>query len=246
MSPHHYPHLVKRWKALARRAGLRLLPFAEADGVPLFYMETPALAERDGLYLSAGIHGDEPAGTEGLLAWAEKNAARLRTLPLLIFPCLNPWGLTHNTRTDSAGLDLNRNFHRRHPVVTAVRRIVGKRRFAASVNLHEDYDAEGLYLYEVTRSSGCGEKLIAAASRALPHDPRKRIEGRGARNGLIRRHVTAKTFAKIGVPEAIWLYFEHTEHAFTIETPSEFALERRVAAHVAALDAVAREKLRGV
>jgi hypothetical protein len=243
MSPHHYPHLVHRWKALARRAGLRLLPLAEADGFPLFYIETPALAERNGLYLSAGIHGDEPAGTEALLAWAEKNAARLRTLPLLIFPCLNPWGLTHNTRTDSAGIDLNRNFHRRHPVVTTVRRIVGKRRFAASVNLHEDYDAEGLYLYEVTRLNGCGEKLIAAARRFLPHDPRPRIEGRAARNGLIRRHVTPKFFAKFGVPEAIWLYFEHTAHAFTSETPSEFALERRVAAHVAVINAVVREKL---
>ena len=244
MSPHHYPHLVHRWRALARRAGLRLLPLAVADDLRLFYIETPALAEREGLYLSAGVHGDEPAGTEALLAWAEKHAARLRTLPLLIFPCLNPWGLTHNMRTNSAGLDLNRNFHRRHPVVTAVRRVVGKRRFAASVNLHEDYDAEGLYLYEVTRSSGCGEKLIAAAGRDIPHDPRKRIEGRAARNGLIRRHVTPEFFAKFGTPEAIWLYFEHTENALTVETPSEFALERRVAAHVAVLDAVVREKLR--
>ncbi len=244
MSPHNYAHLVHRWKALACRAGLRIQALAEADGFSLFYIETPALAERDGLYLSAGIHGDEPAGTEALLAWAEKNAPNLRTLPLLIFPCVNPWGLTHNTRTNSEGLDLNRNFHRRHPVINAIRRIVGKRHFAASVNLHEDYDAEGLYLYEVTRSSGCGEKLIAAASHSLPHDPRARIEGRSARNGLIRRSVTAKTFAKIGVPEAIWLYLEHTDHAFTTETPSEFAIERRVATQVAVLDAVVSEKIR--
>ena len=244
MSPHHYPHLLHRWKALARRAGLRLLPLADAAGLPLYYIQTPALAERGGLYLSAGIHGDEPAGTEALLAWAESHAARLLTMPLLIFPCLNPWGLTHNTRTDSAGLDLNRNFHRRHPVITAIRRIVGKRRFAASVHLHEDFDAEGLYLYEVTRTIGYGEKLIAAAKHILPHDPRPRIDGRTARNGLIRCRVTRKTFAKIGFPEAIWLYFEHTDHAFTTETPSEFALERRVAAQVAMLDAVVCEKLR--
>ena len=244
MSPHHYPHLLKRWKKLARSAGLRLLPLADTDGLPLFYIQTPALSERDGIYLSAGIHGDEPAGTEALLAWAENHAARLRSMPLLIFPCLNPWGLTHNTRTDSTGLDLNRNFHRRHPVINAIRRIVGKRRFAASVHLHEDFDAEGLYLYEVTRTIGYGEKLIATAKHILPHDPRARIDGHTARNGLIRPSVTRKTFAKIGVPEAIWLYLEHTDHAFTTETPSEFALERRIAAQVAMLDAITREKLR--
>ena len=243
LSPHNYRHLIHRWKALARRAGLRLRLLAEHDSLPLYYIATPALAEVGGLYLSAGIHGDEPASTEALLAWAENHAARLRTLPLLLFPCLNPWGLANNSRTDSTGLDLNRNFHRRHSVITAVRHIVGKRRFAASANLHEDFDAEGLYLYEVTRAIGFGEKLLAAASRILPHDPRPRIENRIASDGLIRRRVTKSTFAKMGTPEAIWLYLDHTDHSFTIETPSEFALERRVATQVAMLDAILRHTL---
>ena len=240
---HDYKHLVERWRRVAARAGLKLHRLAKSDGFDLFYLATQALGASPGLYVSAGIHGDEPAGTEALLAWAENHAARLRTLPLLIFPCLNPWGLANNSRTDSTGLDLNRNFHRRHPVITAVRHIVGKRRFAASANLHEDFDAEGLYLYEVTRAIGFGEKLLAAASRILPHDPRPRIEKRIASHGLIRRRVTKSTFAKMGTPEAIWLFLEHTDHSFTIETPSEFAIERRTAAQVAILDALVAETL---
>src|SRR3712207_8217480 len=46
----------------------------------------------------------------------------LRTLPLLIFPCLNPWGLVNNTRADAEGRDLNRLFHTHTaPIVNAVK-----------------------------------------------------------------------------------------------------------------------------
>ena len=44
----------------------------------------------------------------------------------------------------------------------------------------------------------------------------------------------------MGYPEAIWLHLYHSLRTFTVETPSEFALEQRVAAHVAVLDEVAR------
>ena len=243
MSPHHYPNLVKRWRSLARRAGLRLRPLAKAGKFPLFYLQTPSLGEENGLYLSAGIHGDEPAGTEGLIAWAEGHASRLRDLPLMIFPCLNPWGLFQNMRVDAAGTDLNRSFHRRLPVVTAMKKVVGRRRFAAAVHLHEDFDGEGLYLYETTRSEGWGEGLLEAINPILAIDPRSRIDRWHAKNGLIRRPIRPALFKRLGLPEALWLYYGHTDRAFTIETPSEFALERRVAAHAAMLDEIVRRAL---
>lgn len=238
LSPHHYPHLIARWKALARLAGLRLRPLIQAGPHSLVYLQSPALAEEGGIYISAGIHGDEPAGTEGLLAWAEANAHRLRDLPLLLFPCLNPWGLTQNMRANATGLDLNRSFHRRLPEIGAIKKVVGKRRFAASVHLHEDFDGEGLYLYELARGKGWGEELLAAAGAHLPIDPRRKIDRWRAEGGLIRRKVRRATFAQMGFPEAIWLFFAHTDRTFTTETPSEFALERRIGAQVAVLDAI--------
>ncbi len=63
------------------------------------------------IYISAGIHGDESAATEGLLAWAERNPELLEKLNFLLFPCLNPWGLISNSRYDSEGRDLNRSYH---------------------------------------------------------------------------------------------------------------------------------------
>lgn len=243
MSPHHYPQLLARWKALARRAGLRLRPLVTIGKLPLFYIETPTLGTEGGLYLSAGIHGDEPAGTEGLLAWAEANVRRLRSWPLLIFPCLNPWGLIQNMRMDENGNDLNRCFHRRLPVIEAVKHVVGKRRFTAVVHLHEDFDAEGLYLYELARGEGWGEGLLDAARPILATDPRSKVDRWKAKNGLIRRNIRRGSFRKLGYPEAVWLFFEHTDRAFTTETPSEFALERRIAAQEALLAEIARRCL---
>lgn len=233
---HDYQHLVTRWRAVARKSGLKLRPLARDDGFDLFYLQT--IDTTPGLYVSAGIHGDEPAAPEALIRWAERNTARLSSLPLLIFPCLNPWGLRNNSRTDSKGRDVNRLFHGdSHPVVAAVRRVVKRRRFAVSLTMHEDYDAQGIYLYEVQRGTNrLGEKLLGAARRILPPDTRPRIDGRKADKGLIRRRISPRTFQKIGYPEAIWLHLHHSDYTFTFETPSEAALDLRVKAQMAVLD----------
>jgi len=239
---HDYKHLVARWRRVAHAAGLRLRPLAQDDGFDLFYVETPQLAGNSGLYLSAGIHGDEPAAPEALVRWAEKNAARLATMPLLIFPCLNPWGLRNNMRTDSQGRDLNRMFHEdSHPVVAAVRRVTRPHRFHIALPMHEDYDAQGIYLYEVQRGRhGFGEELLRRAAKILPVDPRVKIDTSIAKDGLIRRRISRKKFETMGYPEAIWLHLFHSQNTFTFETPSEAALDLRVRAHMAVLDECAR------
>lgn len=239
---HDYAHLATRWRSVAREAGLRLRPLAKEDGFSHFYIETPRLTHTPGLYLSAGIHGDEAAAPEALLQWAERNAKRLAKWPLLIFPCLNPWGLCNNSRTDSKGRDLNRLFHLdTHPVVAAVKKVTRPHRFKIALPMHEDYDAQGIYLYEVRRGNrGFGETLLHCAKRFLPPDGRRNIEGSPSKNGLIRRRVSPAKFAKMGHPEAIWLHLFHSENTFTFETPSEAALDLRVRAQMAVIDECAR------
>lgn len=164
---HDYRHLSARWRAVARESGFASRTLCEASGMKLSYLRSPALADDGGIYLSAGIHGDEPGATEGLLSWATMNRHRLAALPLLIFPCLNPWGLTQNRRTDEHGIDLNRCFHNdRHPTVAAVRRIVGNQRFDAALMLHEDYDGEGVYL--CTNTDGVSNGAIGFSTLLRP------------------------------------------------------------------------------
>ncbi len=239
---HDYRHLVARWRAVARQAGVPLRRLVTVDGYAHFYLRTPALAETGGLYISAGIHGDEAATTEGLITWAEKHAARLVEMPLFLLPCLNPWGLANNVRADAHGVDLNRSFHREDlPLISAVRSAVAGRKFAAALMLHEDYDAQGVYLYEIQRVEPYwGETLLAAARAHLPTDPRTRIDGRKVAGGIYRRRMDWRRFNRIGYPEAIWLHQRHSARTFTVETPSEFALEQRVAAQVAMIEETMR------
>ena len=106
---HNYKFLIQRWRSVCRTSGLRISKVAEIDGFPCYEIYSPVLHSQNTIYLSAGIHGDETGSTEGLLAWAESNLSTLRSLPLLIYPCLNPWGLENNSRFDAIGVDLNRS-----------------------------------------------------------------------------------------------------------------------------------------
>lgn len=235
---HNYPRLVKRWRAAAPKAGLSIEVFAKTDDYPLLHLFSKKPPEKaPSVYLSAGIHGDEPASTGALLDWIERNAERARALNLRIFPCLNPWGLVHNKRSDSEGRDLNRCYRDcSQPIVKAHRQLVVKSAYDLALILHEDYDAQGAYLYETSPAKPhWGERILAAMSRHMPPDPRRRIDTSRAKNGIIRRRITPN--AMPDWPEAFLLHFHGARRVFTIETASEFHLDTRVEAHVAAIDA---------
>ncbi len=236
-SCHDYRTLAKRWRAVSRDSGIALRTIAKADGFPVFCMASPALGSRSAIYLSAGIHGDEAGATEGLIAWAEARRKTLATLPVLMFPCINPWGLFNNRRSDMAGYDLNRMFHKnQHPTIAAVQKAAQPYHFSSALMLHEDYDDDGIYLYEHHTTSPAGPLLLDVAEREIPRDPRTRIDGRRVKNGLLSPRLSPGALRKVGHPEAIWLHLHKCGRSITFETPSEFALERRIAAQVAAIE----------
>jgi murein peptide amidase A len=235
---HDYLYLARRWKSLARKANLRCETFGTSDEYELLAVRSPALAAQEGIYLSAGIHGDEPAATEGLYLWAELNLKYLRRLPLLMLPCLNPWGLIHNRRVDAEGRDLNRSYHLDSvPPIKAQKELLKGYSFCLSLCLHEDYDAQGVYLYEVRPRQSAeppiGPELLTAAGYYVPVDLRKKIEGRKALQGSIKRRIRHKQFPVM--PEAAYLAFNHSDHTITFETPSEYELGARVQAQAAAI-----------
>ncbi len=240
---HEYPRLVARWRRIARRAGLKFETLATVDGYPIHSLRTRGSLD-EGFYLSAGIHGDEPAGPEALVSWAETHLTsptRTKGLPpLFILPCLNPWGLVNNRRTTARGHDLNRMFDRRVSPITELKRRVAGQRFALGVALHEDYDGRGVYLYEISASPpDVGAALLRVCTSArMPIDPRRRIEEFPFKNGLLDLHIDPSEVPL--APEALWLYPKHTAHFVTFETPSEFSLAIRVRAHIRLIEACVR------
>ncbi|MFZ4599210.1 MAG: M14 family metallopeptidase [Terrimicrobiaceae bacterium] len=233
---HNYDHLARRWQKVARMNKMAIKEFATVAGYPLLVLCSKS-SRRDlpRMYFSAGIHGDEAAATEGLVEWAENNPEIIREIDATIFPCLNPWGLVNNSRLDHRGRDLNRCYHApTQPIRAQIREIEG-RTFDVAMAFHEDFDATGIYIYEIASAKPhWAEKLLTAATPHVPVDRRNQVEGRAASAGVIRRRIRRNSMAEW--PEAFLLHFQYARRTFTVETPSEFHIQDRVRAQVAVIE----------
>ena len=227
-----------RLAAAGRAAGLDAETFGEAAGCPLLALTRRTPGPRPRIYLSAGIHGDEPAGPLALLALLE--AGRFDTRAnWFICPLLNPAGFQAGTRENSAGLDLNRDYRntRSAEIRAHIAWLQRQPNFQLTFCVHEDWEAKGYYLYEVNprgRPSLAGP-MLAAAARVCPIDPSPLIDEREAEGGIIRP--VGDLLQRELWAEAIYLHAHHATLGYTIESPSGFPLAQRVAAHVAALTA---------
>lgn len=240
-----YRLLLERWLDVVKRMpSLSLSVFGEAGGYPLVVLATERPdPDAVSIYLSAGIHGDEPAPVEALIRWAEAKEAprRFARANFMIFPCLNPWGIERNIRFDCEGRDLNRCYQsQKVPQIAAQLGIMRGRRFHLAACLHEDYDARGFYLYEIAaKRPYWGESLCRALLPIMNSDTRRKIDGHSCRNGVIRRRVSRGMMK--GHPEAFPLHWKHSERTFTLETPSEGGLGMRIRLQKGFLDALLRE-----
>ena len=226
-----------RLEAAGRAEGFDLETFGAEAGCPLLALTKRTAGPRPRIYLSAGIHGDEPAGPLALLELITAGVFDARATWFLC-PLLNPAGFQARTRENQAGVDLNRDYrHSRSAEITA--HIAWLRRqpnFDAIFCVHEDWEAKGYYLYEqnpLGRPS-LAEPMLAAVSRVCPIDPSELIDEREARGGIIRPLIDP--WQRELWPEAIYLRVHHTRLGYTIESPSAFPLAQRVAAHRAALE----------
>lgn len=204
----------------------------------LAFRRTVASA-RNSIYLSTGTHGDEPAGPLSLLELLEEDDWPADA-SLWICPCLNPSGFALNQRENEQGIDLNRDY--RHLQSTEVRAHVAwlerQPRFDLAICLHEDWEAAGFYLYEMNPDGypSYAEVMVQAAAKVCPIDLSPLIEGREADGGIVRPQVNL--MERPQWPEAFYLITHKTRQSYTLESPSDFPLQTRVAALVAAVKAV--------
>ena len=235
------PDVIASLKATALNHGwsVSALPFGEGDEL-LALQRTRPSAHRH-VYVSAGIHGDEPAGPLALLQLLSANRWPDDT-NLFLCPCLNPTGFPLNRRENASGTDLNRDY--KHLTAAETRTHTAWLKtlpdFAFALCLHEDWEANGFYLYELNpdERTSRAQPMIAAVAQVCPIDLADVIEGRSARGGVI--HPSADPNSRPQWPEAFWLGQNKTRHSYTLEAPSDFPLATRVAALVAAVNAALR------
>ncbi len=224
--------------ATATRHGWRLENFLQTDTLTLPALHRRSATATRRIYISAGIHGDEPAGPAAILQLLEQNDWP-SDADLWLCPCLNPAGFALNRRENNTGIDLNREYHA--PTATEVqahiRWLDGQPDFDLALCLHEDWESHGFYLYELNPDGlpSLAEKIIAAVAPVCPIDLSPVIETRPAHGGIVRPDVDP--LSRPQWPEAFYLLQHKTRLSYTLEAPSDFPLATRTAALATAVKA---------
>ena len=212
---------LNEFAAAATEHGFREEKFGdtEADSLLAFTKHTPGPRPR--IYISSGIHGDEPAPPVALLSLIRGGFFDER--------------------------DLNRDFlDRKTPEIHALTHWLNRQPcFDLCICLHEDWESQGFYLYEVNRSgsSAYASEILEAVKPALPIEPATMIDERPIDEPGIIRPVN-DPLLRIDWPETIYLINHHTSLGYTLETPSALPMEKRIHATKLAIDAALKGAIR--
>ena len=103
--------------------------------------------------------------------------------------------------------------------------------------MHEDWESSGFYVYELNPDGrpSLAERIVERVARVCPIDQSDLIEGRPARNGIIRPSLDPRS--RPDWPEAFFLITHKSRLSYTLEAPSDFPLRTRVAALTAGVRA---------
>lgn len=222
---------------IAPKRGFRVEKFGEVGGHPLLALTKRTPGRRPKIYISTGIHGDEPAGPAALLKLLENGFFDSRATWFLC-PLLNPLGLARGTRENPDGVDLNRDY--REPRSSEIRAHIAwlerQPRFDLSLCLHEDWETSGFYIYELNpaKKPPLAEPIIRAVSDVCPIELAELIDGRPGKDGIIRP-ADEPTERPLWA-EAIYLRVHHSDQSCTTESPSARPMEQRIAAQCAAVE----------
>jgi predicted deacylase len=174
------------------------------------------------ILISAGHHGDEPAGPLAVLDYiSEYCETDNNNFDLTIFPLVNPDGYEHDTRTNANGVDLNRDyFEFKQPETRALKSSAASSYFMA-LDIHEAPPLDiGFYLLESIPKEKddleLGDQIISQVSKNFD------IDEPGVRRTILK-----------GSSRYYWSNLG--AYALTFETPGLWKLEDRIKAHKLAI-----------
>lgn len=229
---------LARLEAAARRAGFAVEELARVESFPLHAFRREGKKGTPQVYISAGVHGDEPAPPLGVLRLLESGLPE--GAGYTVFPLVNPAGMARGSRDNAEGIDINRDYEEpRSTEARAHKTALTGQRFDLALCLHEDWESRGFYVYELnwTRGDGLIADLLRAAEPFCGTEPQGEIDGRAMDGaGFLSPKEIPKELP--GWPEAIYLAQVHGELGYTPETPSNaFDLATRARCHEAVVRA---------
>ena len=235
---------LSEFSALAEQFGFSRQVLAEVDGheIPAFVRQAEGAAR---VYVSSGMHGDEPAGP---LALCELLKEGLFTVAVewMLCPLMNPTGVAMGSRENKQGVDLNRDYLRRSSAEVAghVRWLEKQPVPDVFLSLHEDWESTGFYLYEIQKCefSSVADAILKAAANEIGPEPSSLIDDHAVREPGWIFHKPEADFPE-DWPEAIYMANMGTQVSYTFETPSSLELNKRINCHKLALNKAVEEFL---
>jgi len=249
----NYDHVAysRRVDEILLDAGATGERYGEVDGYELMayrlFKSGPLGKSLPLVYISTGMHGDEPAGPESLLRLLE-NGLLNRELSFYICPMLNPTGFQRGTRENLVGRDLNRDYYTLRNVEVKEHVKWLEKQFEIQVpelfvSLHEDWESEGFYFYEINliddevKSLERYQEIAKKIEAVMPMEPSELIDDHQIRElGWIYHCAEADMEKKW--PEAIFIAKHGCSRSFTFESPSSKNIKHRVTTQVTAVNSL--------
>ena len=235
MPTRNYTDIEKRLDALTHPNLERNIITTVAD-LPIYSLMMGA-QNRPTVFLTGGMHGDEPAGVEAVFRFLEQDLTTvLSHFRFFIIPCINPTGYVANTRLNAQGKDINRAFDKKEtPESTAIKKAIEGHRFVFHLDMHEDYDATGTYFYEGRKDDQWIVPDIAKQTLSIGPFDTHQEEGQQDKPLADGVYQVDPKWGLAGL--VCYTLAFNTDHVIMPETASTaWDLDRRVAVHLLTLD----------
>ncbi len=162
-----------------------------------------------------------------------------------IWPCTNPTGYDAQIRGNAEGQDINRSFSRggltpeARAIITATR----DRKFALSLDLHEDFEADGCYCYEPRRNGDSFAREIVEALDDAGYPVQEMVPtfdlgyaadahiARSLQRGRVITNISEELKHFAGLPYSIFMARRAADRSLTFESPRKRSFSERIAMH---------------
>ena len=208
--------------------------------LPLWVLRQPAAQPAaQTICLMAGIHGNEPAGVQALLALLQDMQARPAAFAAhryVIVPLANPWGWAHDLRHNGDNRDAARQFvEGSAQEATLLKTLFAAEHCSLLVDLHEDRFHAGFYLLAYGEPNQAGVENTLQTIETAIGVRRARVGDAGV---LPFAPAGFSGIARTTAP--LWARMNGAQHAFIVETEDALPLASRIAIHRQAIAGLTR------
>lgn len=198
---YNYTIIQSHLLSLAENLGLKITTLGKVheDGkiCPIYMFSNSSKNKGPELLITAGFHGNEPAGPLGLIRFMKKYNNLLNKANITFVPLVNPIGLMKFRRGGQDGLDTNRGFVpcSIHYPLSVEGKILMKNREVlldaaadGHVSMHEDPEGQGFFIYSWEKEPGIiGNDMVEFGKKYLPVATEEYLKRKGhnSKNGLV-------------------------------------------------------------